>query len=168
MIYVIRHGEPTMRGVFLGTTDPGLSEQGREQASGLSVVEAAVVYASPRLRARETAAWVRGPEAEILEGLGEIDFGEWEGMTWGEIEVAWPEESRKKQNHWLSVTPPGGERFEDFRVRVAQAWGRVLAGKRPAAVVAHLVVNAVIAELVTGQDPLTYMQGYAEVRRYEI
>src|SRR5262245_65287733 len=86
-IYLIRHEEPEMRGRFIGRTDPPLTPAGLEAAAAkLAGLEVAAIYASPLRRARQTAEAIGGPAPIILPDLAEIDFGEWEGLTWQEID----------------------------------------------------------------------------------
>lgn len=168
MIYVIRHAEPEMAGVFLGSSDPGLTENGRKQAETLSRIHVAVVYTSPKRRAKETSVYVSAPQTVVLSGLQELHFGQWEGKKWSEIERQWPQEAQAKLLNWFGTTPPGGEDFDVFVGRVHRAWEQIIKGPRPAAVVAHLVVNAVITNRMTGRDPTEYTQTYAEVVTYDI
>ncbi|MFN8941856.1 MAG: histidine phosphatase family protein, partial [Acidobacteriota bacterium] len=53
LIYLVRHAEPTLRGVFLGSSDPPLSPTGLAQAQALSRPPLPI-YASPLRRAVET------------------------------------------------------------------------------------------------------------------
>ena len=64
---------------------------------------------------------------------------------------------------WLSITPPGGEAWKDFTDRVRSAWRRIQSGPSPAAVIAHVGVNAVLASIVDGRSPLDFSQAYTEI-----
>lgn len=163
-IHLIRHGEPEMRGVFLGQMDPPLSMPGRMQVAGsLTEIEVTIIYTSPLRRARETAEYVRSPRIRILQDLREIDFGEWTGKTWREIESGWSELAQRKAADWLGVAAPGGESWQQLLDRTGNAWRIILAGPMPAAVVAHQAVNAALANLIDGSDPLAFQQQYGEV-----
>jgi broad specificity phosphatase PhoE len=162
-ILLIRHEEPELRGRFIGRTDPPLTAAGRQgAASKLSGVKVAALYSSPLRRARETAA-VIGLEPIVLPELAEICFGEWEGLTWQEIQERWPGTACRKIEDWLGVTAPGGECWTDFCARIDRALDRVLAGPRPAAIVAHMVVNAALAARLLGSDPKHFRQEYGEI-----
>jgi broad specificity phosphatase PhoE len=168
-IYLIRHEEPEMRGCFLGRTDPPLTPAGSRAAAKLAGLQVAALYVSPLRRARETAAAIGGPVAPVvLPELAEISFGEWEGLTWRQIEERWPDAACRKVEDWLGVAPPGGESWSDFRARVDRALTRVLAGPQPAAIVAHMVVNAALAERLLGRDPKRFRQEYGEILTCEI
>lgn len=160
-VFLIRHEEPEVRGVFLGQLDPPLSARGRAAAAQLCEIEAAAIYTSPLRRAAETAAFLRG-EPVTLDELREISYGEWTGRTWAEIESAWSDVA-----DWHSITPPGGEPWPAFLQRVDAAWTRIRAGAFPAAIVAHQGVNAALAALIAGRDPLSFTQNYGEVIQLE-
>ncbi|MEJ2359586.1 MAG: histidine phosphatase family protein, partial [Deinococcales bacterium] len=128
-------------GRFQGQTDVALSEEGREQARRLArhvrgLERGAVVYASPLVRARETAE-IAFPRREIRldPRLSELDFGAFEGSTQEENE-------RHEAWAWWIADPyqrpaPGGESYRQLRER-AVAWMEELsrAGSGPDHVVA--------------------------------
>jgi len=162
-ILIVRHSQPELRGVFLGSLDPGLSEKGLEQAQELKVAAGLPVFVSPMRRAIETAK-AAGMRYEVVEGLREIDYGPWEGLSWKEIEVRFPEEARLKMENWLGYMVPGAEDWVSFRSRVLASFELL---RRPCVVVAHLAVNSVIREAVTKESPLGFMQGYCEIVKLE-
>jgi len=164
-IFLIRHEEPELRGRFIGRMDPPLTPSGREAAVlKLGGLKVQAIYVSPLRRARQTADAIRcGVEPVILSELVEIDFGEWEGLTWRQIERRWPNTACRKVEDWLGVTTPGGECWSDLCARADRALERVLTGPKPAAVVAHMVVNAAIAARLFGTDPKRFHQNYGEI-----
>ncbi len=167
-LFLIRHAEPVLKGVFLGQLDPPLSAAGRQQAARtLSEIEVCVTYSSPLQRARETASLIRSPQRIEVPGLREIDYGEWTGKSWVEIQLFWKELAADKCVDWLGVTVPGAEAWPDFVDRVRAAWQIIRTGHAPAAVVAHQGVNAALAHLITAQDPLGFMQQHGEVIRVQ-
>ena len=110
-LVLLRHGETewSKSGQHTSTTDLDLTEYGREQArlAALAVahlgLEEAVVFSSPRRRALATAELAGLAGAEVLPGLAEWDYGDYEGTT--------TEEIRKAVPNWLVWTHgcPGGE-----------------------------------------------------------
>ncbi len=163
-IYLIRHGEPELTGVFLGRMNPPLSSAGRlAVASTLSALQVSVVYTSPLLRARQTADCIATPEMVELAGLQEIDFGVWTGKSWTEIEANWATLARQKSEDWLGIDPPGAESWSSLVARLRPVCHRVRSGKTPAAIVAHQGVNAALANLLDGRNPLSFTQRYGEV-----
>jgi len=162
-LFVVRHAEPEMHGLMLGRTDPPLSAAGRLEAQArMAPLRGEIVYSSPLRRARETASFVPAPLV-VIDGLAEIAYGEWEGLTWAQIEEKWPELARRKQRDWFAVTPPGGESREEVSVRAARALEQIRCGPFPAIVVAHFGFNAEFLRQAAGIDPLTFSQGYCEV-----
>ena len=87
------------------------------------------VVSSPLRRARQTADVVAaelGLPVREVETLRECAFGEWEGLTFAEVQERWPDEL----SGWLadtSVAPPGGESFDAVAARVRRARDQLLA-----------------------------------------
>jgi broad specificity phosphatase PhoE len=144
-LFLVRHCEPAVTGVLLGQSDPPLSDRGRADALNLlRHRKLNIIYSSPLRRALETAQAIGGP-IEIVHDLREITYGEWDGLTWAQIEATDPLLAAAKLRDWQNVTPPGGETWDQFTSRVRHALQHILNGPRPAAIVAHAAVNKVIA-----------------------
>jgi probable phosphoglycerate mutase len=168
MIVLVRHGETewSASGKHTSTTDLPLTQRGREAAvvlrDRLAGRPFALVLASPRERARETAR-LAGFEPEIDEDLVEIAYGDYEGRTTKEIRV-----ERPGWTVWADGSPGGetvdeaGARVDRVIERAAQVDGdvalfahghilRILAARRiglPAAAGAHLKLGtAAVSEL---------------------
>jgi probable phosphoglycerate mutase len=154
-----------MKGVLLGRTDPPLSETGRAQMTAVRL-DVARIYASPLRRARESAELLGGPVV-VLDDLAEIGLGAWDGRTWADIEAAEPEMAARKLLDWTGVTPPGGEVWRDFEQRIDRALGIVRQGAFPAAIVAHVAVNACIAHRICRAPALSFHQEYAQADAFE-
>jgi len=145
-----------------------LSDAGRRAArEALAGLKVSVVYASPLRRALETAAAVPA-KLVVIKELAEISLGEWDGLRWDEIERRDPELARRKIAGWFGVTPPGGEEWDRFAARVAGALKRIRCGLLPAAVVGHVAVNAVLANLLAGRDQASFAQEYCEMEEFEV
>lgn len=96
-IYLIRHGEVEEKyhKVFGGSRiDMGLSPLGLRQAEAVaawlkdSPIDA--IYASPMLRVQQTLAPMasqRSLQPQLMPGLREIDFGDWTGSRWDEVQT---------------------------------------------------------------------------------
>jgi probable phosphoglycerate mutase len=137
----------------MGGADPGLSDEGREQArraaEALVSRGVEVIVASPMRRTRQTAETVAvalGLEIEWDEGFAEASFGAWEGLTFGQVMERTPDDLQA----WLSstaVAPPGGESIDQVTVRVRQARDRLLArhGGRVVLTVSHVTpINTLV------------------------
>lgn len=167
-LYLVRHAEPTLAGRFIGTSDPPLSERGHAAAKGkMTLIEVDHAYVSPRLRAVETAAYLPAPQT-ILPDLGEIHFGAWEGFSWGEILNLDPVNAQRKMKDWFGQPAPDGEAWKPFVARVQRALNQVRTGPPRVAVVAHLLVNAAINQILTGSPPESFKQEYLDVASYDL
>jgi broad specificity phosphatase PhoE len=107
-----------MPGVALN--DPG-GRQAKELVARLQHRPAQAIYSSPLQRAQETAA----PLAQALglavvtdDELAEIDFGEWTGLHFGELERDHREQWRLWCEHKSIAAAPGGEAFADVQRRI--------------------------------------------------
>jgi alpha-ribazole phosphatase len=132
-VWLVRHGEPSgMRGRCYGKLDVGLSAAGREQmertAERLQGEHWDAIYASPRVRTTDSARILNVAhhcEPRRDEGLAEIDFGDFEGMTYDEIATRYPELYRQWMDSPTEVQFPNGESFTAMRVRVLQAFDAI-------------------------------------------
>lgn len=168
-LFLVRHGEPRLAGTLLGRLDPPLSERGLEQArAALSEMDAAIAYVSPLRRAQQTASFLPASIPRVtLPDLPEVSLGDWEGLTWAEVEQAWPDAAARKLANWFNVPAPGGETWDQVRERAQRVMDRVRAGPFPAVIVAHHGINAVLSHLVCGADPCGHAQTYCEVVHHD-
>ena len=130
-IYLIRHGETLSNTVkrFQGQMNVQLNGTGLQQAIRMANFmkdkHLDVIYTSPLLRARTTAAQLaqaKGMSYRILDDLKEINFGDWEGLKYSEIYEKEPEEFDKFLTCPGDWTPPGGESFTEAFERVKRAY----------------------------------------------
>lgn len=172
-LLLIRHAEPDedARGRCYGRLDVGLSPAGlagaKRLAETLREVELDAVYASPRLRAVQTAA-AFGASPTVDDRLRELDFGRLEGRTYDEIEREQPELFRRWMEAPTQVRFPGGESYAELRDRVAAAVDDVVTAHagRTVALVSHGgVVRAALAVALGLPDERAFSLdvGYARV-----
>ena len=145
-----------------GSTDAELTRVGLERAARLGEVLRAELaelphdevrlVSSPARRGRQTAAAVAGAlrlaedRLEVAEGLWEIDYGAWDGLTADECRERDPELRARWEDDPFTVACPDGESGADVAARAfaalepIEAW---LAADRArcAVVVAHNHVN---------------------------
>jgi broad specificity phosphatase PhoE len=121
----IRHAETDMAGRFCGHSDPPINARGKQQVQALvesiEPMSIGAVYCSDLRRAVTTAealAAASGLSVVARRSLREIHFGDWEGMNWAEIERRDPTYAREWVNAFPKLAARGGERFDDFEVRV--------------------------------------------------
>ncbi len=132
-IYIVRHGETDSNicGACLGHTDVPLNETGRRQvqdlAKRLADVEFDAVYSSPLQRAVDTAAAVKKRAPMTMSyGLIERDYGDWEGMSFAQIEAKYPEEYRKWRENWIDFVLPDGESAANHQERVNEITDKII------------------------------------------
>jgi broad specificity phosphatase PhoE len=124
-LLLVRHGEVVsnreMR--YVGSRDEPLADTGIEQAAriaaALAPLPVAAVYSSPLCRARETAAPIaaaRQVPLRLEERLREQSFGDWEGLTRGEV-LARDGERLLRWEADLATAPPGGDALSDLQAR---------------------------------------------------
>ena len=137
-VYLVRHGETewSLSGQHTGITDIPLTENGRKVARLLAPVLAkeifALVLTSPLARARETCALAGlGERAQIDHDLMEWNYGEYEGLTPGQIHAQRP--------GWMLFNEgcPGGESPEQVGARADRVIARIRAVEGHAALFAH-------------------------------
>ena len=162
-IYLLRHGATASNRVkpyrIQGSGhDPELDEIGVAQAEraamALMYIDLAAVYASPLLRARQTAmrlAQTRGLEVSLIPELIEANVGDWEGLTWDQVRDLHPDLFEQFMADPGAVPYLNGESFLDVQRRCVPAL-RALADRHPdhrIAVVGHNVVNrTILADLI--------------------
>jgi len=105
--------------------DTPLNEAGRAQAEALARRLAGVdferVIASPLIRAQETALIVAPAErVETDARLLEMDYGEWEGLTYEDLERDHAAARRRWEQAPDMLRYPGGESGNDVAARVRE------------------------------------------------
>jgi broad specificity phosphatase PhoE len=133
-LLLVRHGETDWNRErrFQGHADQPLNETGREQAHALAAElageEIDVVYTSDLARASETAEIIGarlGLDVVALRELREMDVGEWQGLSWPEIEERYPKGAREWHEHghgWEF-----GETYDQLGERILAALRRIAA-----------------------------------------
>lgn len=166
-LLLIRHGEVEERyhHVFGGRIDMELSARGHEQARAMAAylksrpVDA--LYASPMKRARATAepiARALQREPVIAPELHEVDFGDWTGLHWDEIQPRHGVSAFAWLDEYAAGRIPNAERPETYAARVERGLQGVLREQqgRSAAIVCHGGVIRMMLALLLRQ-PLAEM-----------
>lgn len=132
---LLRHGQTEMSAErrFAGRGDVPLTSAGMQQAAAAAgrLAERGdidAVVTSPLRRAlctAEAVADAAGVPLAVEPDLVETDFGDWEGLTFGEVLARWPDEMAAWQVD-ASAAPPGGESFAAVAERVDGALDRLL------------------------------------------
>lgn len=172
-LILLRHGASggSAEGLLIGRTDVDLLPPGEAQVRGaakravrwLNGAAGISMVSSPLLRARRSAEIFRaeisrakgpgpGPggavvrETRIIDGLSELDLGDWEEETYEGLMERDPERMHRYFDNFLTSKSPGGESLSDLaaRVRPAVEGLRIEGAGRVTVVTAHAAVNRVI------------------------
>jgi broad specificity phosphatase PhoE len=163
-LLAIRHGATaySQERRYAGSHDIPLSPEGRRQCSALAQalgpLHAAAIYASPLVRARESAAPIaahQGIEVTLESDFREMCFGDWEGLTRDEVERRFPED----YTVWLTAPErfarPGSEPLSAVAERVTRAVAELRATHvgETVILVSHGVVTRLIVLAALGLGP---------------
>ncbi len=155
-LYFIRHGQTdwNVKGKIQGSCDIELNSAGIEQAEELSrkILDEKLlflkIYSSPQKRAIQTAEILSNAtkvDYTIVEGLEEINLGDWEGLSWAEVKERYPTEYKEWYLNRRDTKPPRGETYQELLQRVLASLHRItLENLDPVLIVTH---NAVIKSL---------------------
>ena len=127
-LYIIRHGQTdwNSKGKIQGSKDISLNRMGLAQGYHLSdiIIEnnynISKIYCSKQKRAIETAEILSNKlnvEHEPIDGIEEMNFGDWEGLTWEEIRNCFPKQYLMWYEHRRYTKVPRGESYEDVLKR---------------------------------------------------
>ncbi|MEZ5397255.1 MAG: histidine phosphatase family protein [Bryobacterales bacterium] len=115
-LYLARHGLSLGRGLFLGQSDPELSEEGRAQSTALAErladADQIGVYSSTLRRSIDTATAVAVRRAAVAVRCAvERDWamGVGTGSPGVKLKAPLAGAGQRKLDDWWGVTPEGGE-----------------------------------------------------------
>lgn len=193
-LLLARHGltDWNFHNRFQGQSDIPLNEMGSRQvfalAQRLAPEPVKTIYSSDLRRSLETARTIAVQICAVQQAQGlesapkiiqvpemrEISFGDWEGLTYAEIEQRDPEHLAAWQTDIMNVAPPNGEtlaklieRIEPFQARLASADER-----ETCLVVGHGGPLQTLICLLMGLSPHMYWQFHlstaslSEIRTY--
>lgn len=169
---LLRHGDTNYPGRYIGSRDVPLSAAGVDQITALrdAVQEMKIdrILASPMLRCRQTCELLL-PSIDItwVEELREIDFGDWEGLSFSEIVAKDPTHVEQWADWSLDFCFPGGESIGHF-VRRMQKVGKHLAGlaEKNIMVISHGGVLRALLCHYLGLAPEKYLLFQVEKGRF--
>jgi len=131
-LVLIRHGQSewNLKNLFTGWRDPGLTEQGHEEAKAAGRQLAGrglkfdIAYTSALTRAQLTCQHILDavgqPQLETVRNLAlnERDYGDLSGLNKDDARARWGEEQVHVWRRSYDVPPPGGESLRDTGARV--------------------------------------------------
>ncbi len=168
VLWLVRHGETEWNAArrLQGQQDSPLTARGRQQALAIADLLGRTLgrqapggaplrlVSSPLGRTRATVAPIAAAldlPVEYDPRIAEIGLGAWEGMTWDEIEAAFPGSLDGATPHERFFRPPGGERHADLIQRLG-GWLSEIEG--PTVAVSHGFAGRVLRGLYGGLDPV--------------
>jgi broad specificity phosphatase PhoE len=117
-LYLMRHGETeaSRLGVYTGSTDVDLTSEGLAMAEAFAEtyrhLSWQAVFCSPLKRAVSTATpfcQATGLEMWLRDGLKEMLFGEWEGLSFGSVQTQFSDDYYNWMTEPAWNPPTGGE-----------------------------------------------------------
>jgi broad specificity phosphatase PhoE len=134
-LFLLRHAEVETRyhRTFGGQIDMDISDRGREQAGVLAKYlkhkSFAAIYASPMKRVQKTLAPLlagRDCTPVMLPGLREVDFGDWTGLSWEEVQTKHNISAFQWLHQLEQGAIPNAESGATFRARVEPCVKQIL------------------------------------------
>ena len=182
-IYLVRHGETDWNiqsriqgGIAVGLNERGI-EQAREVTRHFPENFRCDLLVSPLRRARETAEILADqidPRIfEELDFLRELDQGYWNGLQVHKVKNnLHPERYKSWLEEPIENKPPGGESLAEVKNRLVEGLRGVDEKyEGPLIIVAHKVVNSIIAHLAGEwplEDVMNSLPGNAAVLEVEL
>jgi phosphoserine phosphatase len=155
-VYLVRHGatDANLRRPYVlqgRRIDLPLSKLGRQQAEATSRAleqrPIQAIFTSPLRRAVETATIIARPhklEPQSIDALIECDVGNWEGLSWEEIERRDSSYLKAFEADPAAVPYAGGESFQQVQDRAIPALDQLIRNSTgDIAVVTHNIVARV-------------------------
>ena len=164
-LVLVRHGvtDSTLGKLFsggLGSSNPPLNQEGLAQARATAEWLAPMaetfdaLVSSPVRRTHETAEVLGrlfGLEIETEDGIAEMEFGSWDGMSFADVHEQFPDEL----SSWLGdldAAPHGGESMRTVEKRVLAGRDRIVSAHPGQTVVAvsHVTpIKTLVADALT-------------------
>ena len=166
---LVRHGQTEWNRFqrFRGRVDIDLDETGLRQveatADRITRWEVKAIYSSPLKRSMTTARIIAhrlGLEVQPMEGINDMDFGRWQGLSIAEVREQYPELFDLWRFSPERLKIPEGETLEQVRTRVAACVDEVAAKHdgETVALVSHRVVCKVLLCYLLGSDNSHFWQ----------
>jgi len=148
---LIRHTRVTAAGLCYGRLDVPLADSFAEEAQAVREALARQfpeglppIWSSPSLRCRQLAETLEAP-FKIDARLQELNFGDWEGRTWTELDSP---TARHWGDNWQTAAPPDGEslpellaRLHDFLAEIESSDALLITHAGPIRALHHLLLG---------------------------
>ncbi len=155
-IILVRHGQTDWNREerFRGQLDVPLNKTGLAQArtTGRWVAkkwQPVAIYSGPLSRTVKTAEQIASHfslPVLLHQGLIDINYGEWQGLTPDEVRERWPDELHTWYTQPEKATIPGGESLVDMRARGMDAVNEIAPRypEQTIVLVSHNAINRII------------------------
>lgn len=160
-LILVRHGQTEWNRVerFRGRYDIPLNKTGIAQAGKTARYvsqnwKPAAIYSSPLGRAVETARPIAKScnlPLQLHEGLIDVNYGAWQGLTPDEARITWPELVKTWYEHPEKVQIPDGESLAEARQRVIKSLREICllhAGKEIVLVSHNDMIRLILMEML--------------------
>jgi alpha-ribazole phosphatase len=127
-IFLIRHGSIDYKydGCYIGAMNVSLAPKGLKEAAAvgryITDINCDHIFASPMLRVKQTLEVALPPEkvktVEYKENIREVNFGDWEGKSFSEINERYPNEVNNWAEDSTEFSFPNGSTLTDFYSRI--------------------------------------------------
>jgi broad specificity phosphatase PhoE len=161
-IYLVRHAAPPReaRGKYWGKRDPGVDTDSLRDAARLAAKilrppDRIVSSSLERARATvEAMAAELGQPYETACDVEEIDFGEFDGLSYREIQTRFPDAARRWAEAPDGFVFPGGSGILEFDIAAGASWRNYSeARERTLLIVTHGGIISTWTCLFLGLDP---------------
>lgn len=173
-ITIIRHGqtEGNEKALYIGKTDLPLSQKGVDEVKALCDENeypwVTKVYTSPLKRCVQTAALIfPDKEISVVDGLAEMDFGDFDGKSVDEL--AGLDEYKEWLKGGLDNKAHGGETIREMIGRTLAAFNEILTdmmddGIYDAAIITHsgILMNMLSCFGLPRMEPMEFACGAGE------
>ena len=183
-ITFLRHGATSSNEQkhFCGVSNPSLSIAGQQQAEHAADLlrnhKIDVFLCGPSKRTLQTAKIVMDHllytgRAYIDPRIREIDFGEFENLSFDEIEWKYPALANRYLNNWLDFTFPSGDNAREYFERCGSVIDEIIAqyAEQNICIVAHKgFINACLCRLEhkDQQDMFSYELACGEAKTVHV
>lgn len=152
VVYLVRHGQTDWNrlGVFRGRADRPLDDVGLRQAELVrdALLKKGIqqLYASPMQRTIQTLSSLSAHMGHrpifMVDGLIDIDYGDWQGVKKTEVAEKWPELWTQWREDPFGVQFPNGESLQSVQDRALEELMNIVkdAGDKTIALCTHRVV----------------------------
>jgi alpha-ribazole phosphatase len=158
-IWLVRHAPVTVSGLCYGRLDVPTTCSAEEAAARIEHAANGAerdwkeIWSSPAQRTRSVGEALSSrlgiPRFEDMR-LSELDFGEWEGRSYSDLEIQTPERFERWMRLYESEGPPGGESVADLRLRFQSWFNERSATNRTIVAVTHAGIIRVARALRDG------------------